>query len=139
MANNFKISNAARSAACDGIVDLIDGGAGAGTIEIRTGGPPTNVADADSGTLLAVLTFSDPAFGAASNGVATASSITSDSSANASGTAGHFRVKDSSGTVICQGTCGDAGDAPVDMQFDNKSIVLGGIVGVSSFTVTVPT
>lgn len=67
MASAFEISVAAQQAACDAIVDLIDGGAGAGTIQIRTGAPPATPATADSGTLLGTLTFSDPAFGSANS------------------------------------------------------------------------
>jgi hypothetical protein len=137
MASDFEISTAARNAACNAIVDLIDAGAGAGTLEIRTGSPPATPATADSGTLLGTLTFSDPAFGNAATGVATASAITSDSSADASGDAGHFRVKDSDGNVIMQGTAGEAADTP-DMTFDDKSIVAGGVIACTSFTVTVP-
>jgi len=137
MATNFKIGTNARNAACDGIVDQVDAGAGAGTISIRTGSPPTNVSDADTGTLLGTLTFSDPAFGSASSGTATASSITSDTTADASGDAGYFSVKDSNGVKVLQGTAGNAGDTP-DMVFDNKTIVAGGIIACSSFTITVP-
>lgn len=133
----FKISAAARSAACDAIVGLVDGGAGAGTLAIRTGAPPTNPSDADSGTLLGTLTFSDPAFGAASTGAATANAITSDTSADASGDAGHFRVKDSNGVVIFQGTAGETADTP-DMIFDDKTIVATGTIACTSFVVTVP-
>lgn len=137
MAKSFKISTAARNAACDAIVDLVDGGAGAGYIEIRTGAPPANCAAADSGTLLATLPMSDPAFGAAVAGVATAAAITSDTNADNSGTAAHFRIKDSDGTVIAQGTAGEAADTP-NLVFDNKTIVAGGTVAISSLTVTVP-
>ncbi len=136
MASNLKISTAARNGACDAIVDLVDGGAGAGTIEIRTGAPPATPATADSGTLLATLTCSDPAFGAAAAGVATASAITSDTNADATGDAGHYRIKDSDSNVIWQGTAGEAADTP-DMTFDNKSIVAGGTVAISAFTLTV--
>lgn len=139
MASNFKIAVAAMQAACNGIVDLLDAGAGAATLAIRTGAPPATPATADSGTLLATLTFSDPAFGNAnSSGVATANSITSDTVADNSGDAGHFRAKDSDGNVIFQGTAGNSGDTP-DMVFDNKSIVAGGTVACASMTVTVPT
>ncbi len=131
----MKISNLARSAMCDALVDLLDGGSGAGTLEIRTGAAPTNTTDADSGTLLATLTFSDPAFGAASNGVATASAITSDSSIDATGTAAHFRAKDSSGTVILQGSVGTSG---ADLNFNSVSFVSGGTCSISSLTVTQP-
>lgn len=139
-ASNFKISTAARNGACNGIVDLIDGGTGAGTLAVRTGSPPTNVGDASSGTLLGTLTFSATAFGNASTGVATASAITSDTNADASGDAGYFRVfpgaaADTAATF--QGTAGNAGDSP-DLTFDNKTVVAGGTIAVSSFTVTVP-
>ncbi len=137
MASNLKISSAARSAACDAVVDLIDAGTPPGKVEVRTGAPPTNVADADSGTLLGTLFFSNPAFGAASTGVATASAITSDTTADASGDAGHFRVKNAAGTTIFQGTAGEAADTP-DLTFDEKSIVAGGTIAISSFTVTMP-
>ena len=60
-----------RNGLADYVVDLIDAGAGAGTIEFQTSG------DVE----VATLTFSDPAFGAASSGTATADTITDDSSA----------------------------------------------------------
>jgi hypothetical protein len=131
----MKISNAARSAMCDALVDLIDGGAEAGTIGIRTGAAPTNTTDANSGTLLATLTFSDPAFGAASNGVATASAITSDTNVDASGTAEHFRIYDSNSVCIMQGTVGTSG---ADINFNTVTFVAGGTAAISSMTVTQP-
>jgi hypothetical protein len=131
----MKLSTAARNGACDAIVDLIDGGSGAGTIEIRTGAAPTNPGDADSGTLLATLTFSDPAFGAASSGTATASAITQDSNVDASGTAAHFRIKDSNGTVIMQGSVGTSG---ADINFTTTTFVMSSTCSISSLTVTVP-
>jgi hypothetical protein len=140
MASNFKISTSARNAACDAIVDLIDGGTPPGRVEIRTGAPPTNVSDASSGTLLGTCLCSNPAFGAASTGVATASAITSDTDADASGDAGYFRVYTGDGgdtTAILQGTAGEAADTP-DMEFDDKSIVAGGTIAISAMTVTVP-
>lgn len=140
LASNFKISTAARDAACNGLVDRVDAGTGAGTIAIRTGAPPTNVADASSGTLLGTLTFSATAFGASSSGTATAAAITSDTSADASGDAGYFRVyQGAAGDTAAdwQGTAGNAGDTP-DMTFDNKSVVAGGTIAISSMTLTVP-
>jgi hypothetical protein len=140
MASNFKLSTSARDAACNAIVDLIDAGTGAGRIEIRVGAPPTNVGDASSGTLLGTLTFSATAFGASSSGVATAAAITSDTSADASGDAGYFRIYQGAGgdtAALMQGTAGEAADTP-DLTFDNKSIVLAGTIAISSMTVTVP-
>ncbi len=140
----MQISTAARNAACDAIVDLIDGGSGAGTLEIweavagsnPPATPATSISDDDTNyKLLAVLTFSDPAFGAASLGTATASAITQDSSVNKSGTAEFWRAKDSSGTVVLQGSCGTSG---ADLNFNTTTFVQGGTCQVTSFTVTVP-
>lgn len=131
----YRLATDTRNKACDAIVDDIDAGSGAGTIAIRTGAQPTNVGDADTGTLLGTLTFSDPAFGASATGTATASAITSDSSADNSGTAGHFRIKDSDSNIHSDGTCGQGSG---DLSFDNATIVAGGVIAISSFTVTVP-
>jgi hypothetical protein len=131
----YRLSTGARNAACNGIVDLIDAGGGAGKILIRTGAQPTNVGDADSGTLLGTLTFSATAFGASATGVATAAAVTSDSSADASGTAGHFRIKDFANAIHSDGTCGLGSG---DLNFDNNVIVAGGVIAITSMTVTVP-
>lgn len=131
----YRLSTDTRNKACDAVVDDIDAGAGAGTIAIRTGAQPTNVGDADSGTLLGTLTFSDPAFGAASSGQATANAISSDTSADASGTAGHFRIKDSDGNIHSDGTCGQGSG---DLNFDNNVIVAGGTIAITSMTITCP-
>ncbi len=136
MANNFVISTAARNAACDAIVDLVDGGAGAGTLKIYDGAQPANPGTAvGAQTLLATLTFSDPAFGAAASGVATASAITSDTDVDASGTAAWFRIADSDGTALFDGTVGTAG---ADINFDSVTFIAGGTAAISSLTVTVP-
>lgn len=136
-----RISTAAAQAACNGVVDLLDGGAGAGYIEIRTGSQPATVATAASGTLLGTVTLSDPAFGnatAASPSVATASAITNDSSADASGTAGWFRAYDSAGTGVIDGNITATGGGG-DMTLDTVSIVAGGVISITSWTVSHPT
>ncbi len=131
----LQISTNARNGACDAIVDLVDAGAGAGSLQIRTGSPPANPAAADTGTLLATLPMSDPAFGSAATGVATANAITSDTAVDNSGTAGHFRIKDSNGNVVMQGT---VGTSSADLIFDSVTFVAGGTAAISAFTVTVP-
>jgi hypothetical protein len=136
MANDTDISNAARTAACAAILALIDAGAGPGTVEVRSGTKPAGPATAPSdGALLATLTCSDPAFGAPSNGVATANAITSDSSADNTGTASWFRVKDSNGTAIIDGT---VGTSSADMIFSTVSFVAGAAISLTSWTFTVP-
>ena len=136
-----KISNAAAKAACDAIVDLLDGGSGAGTLKIYTGTPPADADTAASGTLLATLTLSDPAFGAAADanpgGRATASTITGDTSADNTGTAGYFRALDSNGVCIIQGTV-TATSGGGDLELNSTSINSGVAVNVTSWTFTVP-
>lgn len=127
-----KLGTSARNAAADAIAALLNNG----TFELRTGAPPTNPGDADSGTLLGAPTFGATAFGSASTGVATANAL-GDDTAVASGDAGHFRAKSSGSTVIAQGTAGNSGDSP-DFTLDNKAIVAGGTISVSALTLTVP-
>lgn len=132
-----RIATSARNAAADAVVDLLDAGSGAGYIEIRTGTQPATPATSASGTLLATLTLSDPAFGAASSGTATASAITGDSSADATGTAGWFRAYDSTGAAVIDGSVTATGGGG-DMTLSSTSIVAGGTVDITSWTVTMP-
>ena len=133
---NVRLPSASRNAACDGIVDLIDGGPAAGTIKIYDGTQPATGGGGLSGnTLLATLTFSVTAFGAAAAGVATAAAITDDTSADATGTATWARLADSAGTTIFD--C-DVGTSGATLNLNTTSIVAGGVVSCSAFTVTMP-
>ena len=78
------------------------------------------MADAASGTLLGTLTFAATAFGASSTGVATAASITSDSNADNSGTAGHARILNGGGTIHSDADCAQGSGS---FNFDNYVIV----------------
>lgn len=138
MANLFKIGTTPRNAACDGIVDTIDGGTPPGRMEHRTGSQPTNVNDASSGTLLGTNLFGNPAFGAASSGTATANAISNDTSADASGTAGYFRWYTGAGGDTAALAQGNTSTSGADLNFDNNVFVAGGVIAITSFTVTVP-
>ena len=135
MAADPRLTNAAASAAADAVVDRIDAG-GAGTIKIYTGTIPT---DADTAigaqTLLATLTFSATAFGAASNGVATASAITDDTSADATGTAAWARIASGAGTTQMDVTVGTSGE---DINFNTVAFVTAATVSITSLTYTQP-
>lgn len=134
------ISAAARNAACNAVVDLIDAGAGAGHVEIRSGTRPANPATAATGTLLATIPLNDPAFGNAATGVATAATTPTaltDASADASGTATWFRVYDSNNVAIMDGDIGATGSG-ADMELSATSIGAGQSVTVTSWTVTMP-
>jgi len=131
MALNTKISNLAASAAADAVCVLANNG----FIRIYDQSQPTN-ADTAVGAqvLLAELRFNATAFGAASNGVATANAITADSSANASGTASWFRALKSDGTtVLFDGSVGTSG---CNINLNSVAISSGAAVSLSSMTYT---
>lgn len=129
-----RISTASRNAAADAIVDLLDAGAGAGKLRIYSGSQPASADDAVSGTLLAEFTLSDPAFGAASAGVATAAAIAS-TTGLAAGTAGWFRAVDSTGTGRWDGSVGTSGQ---DLNLNTTTVSVGVTVSVTAWTVTMP-
>lgn len=138
---SFNINNALAIIAANAVVDAVDNGALAGTIQIRTGAPPATVDLVDTGTLLGTLTFSDPAFGAAVDAnpgaIATANAITDDTSADATGTAGYFRVFDSDAVGIFQGTIGVTGSGD-PLELNSVAITIGSAISITSFTVTMP-
>lgn len=138
-ATNPNISVEAAIGACDFIVDSLDEGSTAATIRGRTGAQPADPDAAESGTLLFTLTMSDPAFGAAADiaphARATANAITSDSSADATGTLGYCRAG-ATGTGADDHIDGSAGTSAADFIFNTVSIVSGATVSMSSFTVT---
>lgn len=142
----LSISNAAAIAAANAIVDLLDVGAGSnGTLRIYDGTPPALVDDAlSSNTLLAELPLSEPAFGAAADATpgatATAAAITSDSSANASGTATFARLFDEDDTAVIQVSLREIADSDngEELVLQSKTISAGQSVGVSSLTFTMP-
>ncbi|TAK45253.1 MAG: hypothetical protein EPO27_10560 [Betaproteobacteria bacterium] len=119
-------ATALRTVLADAAVDSIDNGAAAGTLEFQT------AASAE----VATLTFSDPAFGAAANGVATASAITSDSSATG-GTITKAVLQDSDGNdkILCSVTATGGGG---DIELSSVVVSAGQTVSVSSLTYTAP-
>ena len=131
-----RITNAMATAACNAIVDALDVG-GAGSVEIRTGTQPATADTAASGTLCATLTLPATAFGAASNGVATAAAIAA-VAASSTNTAGWFRAKSGGGTTIIDGSCTATGGGG-DMQLNTTSLVSGVNVQITAWTVTMPT
>lgn len=123
------LSAAARSAMCDALVGLLDAGSGTATMEIQ---------ESDD-TVLSEHNLNDPAFGAASSGVATANTIADDTSANATGTAAKCIWKDQDGTQVFEGTVGTSGE---DINLNSVSISSGVTVSIEGGdgggTVTMP-
>jgi hypothetical protein len=105
-------------------------------LRILSGSPPADCATAQSGTLLAELTLPSDWMAAASGGSKAKSGTWQDSSANATGTAGYFRILDSSATTChMQGTVTATGGGG-DMTLDNTSIASGQSVTISTFTLS---
>ena len=132
MANNPKQTNTAANAAADAVCAL----ANSGLLRIYDGTQPATADTAVSTqTLLAELTLNSTAFGAAVAGVATANSITSDSTADASGTATWFRVVKSDGTtVLWDGSVGTSG---CDLNLNTAVVEAGAVVAVTALTYTI--
>lgn len=92
----------------DAQLDAVETAAGASAIlKIRTGAPPATCATADSGTVLATFNLPADWMAAAASGSKAKLGTWQDTGADASGTAGHFRLYDSAGTTChAQGTAG---------------------------------
>jgi hypothetical protein len=130
----LQFSDAARNGMGDGVTTAVGSNA---TLRIYSGTKPTDESTALSGnTLLAQLACSATFAPGASGGVVTVNTISNDVSADATGTATFFRVYQSNGTTcVIQGDVGTSGS---DLNLNTTSIVSGGIVSVTSFTMTFP-
>lgn len=117
------ISTAGRNAMCNALVDLVDN-SGPGNLVIMTSG------DVE----VATLALSATAFGAAATGVATAASISDDTSATG-GTAALHKFEDGTNAEIWRGTVGTSG---ADLNLSSVTIGVGDTVSVSAYTVTMP-
>jgi len=107
-----------------------------GYIRIYSGVQPDTADTALSGqVLLAELRFAADAFAAAVAGVITANAITSDSSANADGTATWARILQSNGTTVMFD--GSVGLADAEVIINAVEIVTGAVVSCSGITLTI--
>jgi hypothetical protein len=133
-----RIQNASRSAMTDAITALLNGGSAAGHVEVRTGTQPADPDSAASGALLATVTLNDPAFGAATDGVATADVTPAlTQAASADGNAGWFRGFDSNNASVIDGSVTATGGGG-DMQLNTIALVNGVDFTITSWTITMP-
>lgn len=129
----FQFSTTARNAALDAIETAIGTSA---VLKIRSGSVPADCGTADSGTVLATLTLPSDWLAAASGGSKSKSGTWEDASADATGTAAHFRIYASDGTTVhMQGTITATGGGG-DMTLDNTSIASAQQVTITSFTLS---
>lgn len=105
-------------------------------LKVRTGAAPATCATADSGTVLATLNLPSDYMAAASSGTKAKSGTWEDLSADATGTAAHFRIYKSNGTTCTmQGTVTATGGGG-DMEVSTTSFTTGDTVTVTTFTLT---
>lgn len=106
----MRIKESVRNSMLNQIKAAVDAGAGAGTIELRTGAQPANADASATGTLLATFTLTDPSFDNASAGsLALDADPDLTTTAVATGTAGWARVKDSDGNTVFDGAVATSG------------------------------
>jgi hypothetical protein len=132
MALNTQLANAT----VNGQGDNLSARLNSGFLRIYDGTQPATADTAVSTqVLLAELTFSATAAPATVNGLITFNTITSDSSANATGTPTWFRAVQSNGTtVVMDGTVGASGANLNLSGLTGGQIIIAGTVAVSSFT-----
>ena len=126
----MQLSVACRNAVLDSLETTIGTSA---IIKIRSGAAPASCATADSGTVLATLNLPSDWLADASSGTKDKSGTFEDTNADATGTAGHFRLYASDGTTChAQGTITVTGGGG-DMEFDSLSITSGQYLTITSF------
>lgn len=123
------LQTSARNAACDAIVDLVDGSSG------DTGG---DFEFLDNPTTIVICECADPAFGAAATGAAALASTPRTGTATAAGAAVDlFNVRDKGNNDLFSGSV-TATSGGGDIEFDNTNVANGQDVNLNSFTLTVP-
>lgn len=126
-----QLSVAARNAGLDAYETAIGTSA---VLKIRTGAQPANCAAADSGTVLATLNLPSDWMAAASSGSKAKSGTWEDASADATGTAAHWRLYASDGTTChMQGSITATGGGG-DLELVTTSVTATQPVTVTAFT-----
>ena len=129
----LQFSTTIRNARLDSIETVLGTNA---ILRIYSGSKPALTTDAATGTLLSEMTLPSDWWAAASGGAKALLGVWQDLLANATGTAGYFRVLESTGTTTgIQGECTDtAGAGP--MKLSTTAVVINEPVTVASFTIT---
>lgn len=131
----LQISTALRNA----LLDALETATGASAIlKIRTGAAPASCSTADAGSVLATANLPSDWMAAASGGTKAKSGTWEDLSADATGTAQHFRIYAADGTTChWQGTVTATGGGG-DMTVDNTSFAATQAFSINIFTITAP-
>lgn len=118
------------------ILDVIESTIGVSAVlKIRSGAVPANVGTADAGTVLASLTLPSDWLAAASGASKALAGSWTDASADATGTAAHWRIYASDGTTAhMQGTVTATGGGG-DLTLDSVSITATQAVTITAFSI----
>jgi hypothetical protein len=128
-----QLSVAVRNARLDAIETTIGTSA---ILKIRSGAQPATCATADSGTVLATLNLPSDYLAAASSGSKAKSGTWEDTSADATGTAAHWRLYASDGTTChAQGSVTATGGGG-DLTVDNTSFAVAQPFTITSWSFT---
>lgn len=131
----IQLSLAVRNARLDVIESTIGVSA---VLMIRSGAAPANVAAVNSGTVLATLNLPADWMSNAAGGAKAMLGTWQDASADAAGTAAHFRLYRTDGvTCDLQGTVSATGGGG-DMEVDNVVFAAGQQFTITSFTLNEP-
>lgn len=135
---SFQYSISTRNAWLDAIETAIGTSA---ILKIRTGAVPATCATPDTGSVLATMALPADWMAAASGGAKALSGTWQDASADATGTAGHFRIYASDGvTCHIQGTVSQAaangGTGDLKLAQATADLVAGVQITISAFTLT---
>ncbi|PZR00780.1 MAG: hypothetical protein DI533_09700 [Cereibacter sphaeroides] len=126
----FQFSTAARNAA----LDAIEAAAGGSPVlTLRSGPPPADCAAADAGAVLATIPCPADWLASAASGAKVMLGVWQDTAADATGAAGHFRLKQGSlchiqGLITVTGGGGD-------MTLSNVEITAGQQVTITGFSI----
>ncbi|MCG8608963.1 MAG: hypothetical protein MI864_00365 [Pseudomonadales bacterium] len=133
MSTTLSVSTDGAAAMLNPLSDLLD----SGNAKVYSGTPPANADASLSGnTLLGTCPLSATSAPDTTTKTLTFNAITSDSSADASGTASFFRLESSGGDVHIQGLCGTT--SAYAMVMTTTTITAGGTLPIASCTITMP-
>lgn len=120
------------------ITTLINAGSNKtrGYLEIRTGDKPSTPQNDATGTLLATLQFSRPAFGTFNNGVAISNPISS-GTAVAAGVATWFRIYNRDNAAIMDGDITIIGQGG-DIELNDVKVSIGETISITSLNAIMP-
>lgn len=129
----LQYSTAVRNAELDALEAAIGT---APLLRIYSGSMPANCATAATGTLLAEMTLPSDWLTTATSGSKAKNGTWQDSSANAAGTGGYFRIYDSAGSAChIQGTVAATGGGG-DLTLDNTNIAAAQNITINTFSIT---